>query len=482
VAQVLIIDDDALMCNMLSGVVRNKGHEAYCAFTLEDGLDLARRQDVDVVFLDVMLPDGNGLEAIPLLRNLSGAPEIIIITGSGDADGAELAISQGAWDYIEKTNSVSQMTLPLLGVLQYRQEKKDHKHPVALKLDGLVGASPQLQACLDLLAQAATSDVNVLITGATGTGKELFARAIHRNSPRASKNFVVVDCAALPENLVESALFGYEKGAFTGADKAATGLIAQAHGGTLFLDEVGELPGNMQRAFLRALHERSFRPIGGKQEIKSDFRLVAATNRDLVEMVEQGRFRQDLFFRLRSLVISLPLLRERNGDITELALYHTARLCKRQGLAPKGFSPEFLRDLTAYDWPGNVRELVNVLDTALAAAHHEPTLFPPHLPAHLRAKLARDSLLLKPANDNGANGKGFQGKMLSTLDEVRKTALAQVEKRYLQDLMQQEKGNIRAACRVSGLSRPRLYSLLKQYDISPSLAAREKNGENSYFS
>ena len=472
-ARILIIDDDELMCQMLSSLVLNRGHEAACALTLEEGLEHAARGNFDVVFLDVWLPDGNGLEAIPRLRALPGSPEIIIITGSGDADGAEMAMSHGAWDYIEKSASVSQMALPLVGALHYRQEKQAQKQPVALKLEGLVGSSPPLQACLDLVAQAAAGDVNVLITGATGTGKELFARAIHRNSARDPGNFVVVDCAALPQNLVESALFGYEKGAFTGADKAASGLIAQAHGGTLFLDEVGELPENMQRAFLRTLQERSFRPIGGKREIKSDFRLVVATNRNLEEMVNQGRFRQDLFFRLRSLVISLPPLKERNGDLIELVLYHTARLCKRQGLTPKGFSPEFLRALSAYDWPGNVRELVNVLDTALAAAHRDATLFPPHLPPYLRAKLARDAVLLKPGKDNGGDGKGCGGGMLSPLDEVRKAALAQVEKRYLQDLMQQEKGNIRAACRVSGLSRPRLYSLLKKYDISPSLAAKQ---------
>ncbi len=471
-ARILIIDDDEMMCQMLSGLVMTRGHEATCVFTLAEGLQYAARGDFDVIFLDVLLPDGNGVEAIPNLRILRGSPEIIIITGSGDPDGAELAISHGAWDYIEKTASISQMALPLARALQYREERQAHKQPVVLKLEGLVGASHPLQACLDLLAQAAGSDVNVLIAGATGTGKELFARAIHRNSARAPHNFVVVDCAALPENLVESALFGYEKGAFTGADKASTGLIAQAHGGTLFLDEVGELPVTMQKPFLRVLQERRFRPLGGKQEVESDFRLVAATNRNLEEMVQQGRFRQDLFFRLHSLVINLPPLKERNGDITELALYHTARLCKQQGLAPKGFSPEFLQDLSAYDWPGNVRELVNALDTALAAARHEPTLFPQHLPAYLRAKLARAAVLRKPAAENGGNGTDPQGSKLSPLDAVRKTALAQVEKRYLQDLMQQEKGNIQAACRVSGLSRPRLYSLLKQYEITPSPAVK----------
>jgi len=472
-AQVLIIDDEKMMCQMLSALVVSQGHEAICAHTLAEGLQQTSLRNFDVVFLDVGLPDGNGLDAIPAIRALGDVPEIIIITGSGNPDGADLAISQGAWDYIEKTSSISQMALPLTRALQYRQEKQAQGRPVALKMEGIVGTSQPLRDCIDRVAQAATGDINVLITGATGTGKELFARAIHLNSSRTAKNFVVVDCAALPENLVESALFGYEKGAFTGADKATTGLIAQAHGGTLFLDEVGELSESMQKAFLRVLQERSFRPIGGKREIESDFRLVAATNQDLEGMVKSGSFRQDLFFRLHSLVITLPPLKDRNGDLFDLAWHHTVRLCKRYGLAPKGYSPELLQYLSAYDWPGNVRELVNVLETALAAAHREPVLFPQHLPAYLRSKLARASVSRQPAPAKGRNGEVILPGELSPLDAVRKTALAEVEKRYLQELMQQAKGNIRVACQVSALSRARLYSLLKHYGISPSLAAKQ---------
>lgn len=471
-AQVLIIDDELMMCEMLSALVQSQGLEAICVQTLAEGLQQTAQGNFDVVFLDVGLPDGNGLDAIPTLRALKDAPEVIIITGEGNPDGAELAINQGAWDYIEKTSSISRMVLPLTRALQYRKEKQVYERPVALKMEGIVGTSPSLCQCLDLLAQAASSDINVLISGATGTGKELFARAIHLNSTRAAKNFVVVDCAALPENLVKSALFGYEKGAFTGADKAASGLIAQAHGGTLFLDEVGELPESMQKAFLRVLQERSFRPIGGKREIASDFRLVAATNRNLEEMVHQGRFRQDLFFRLRSLVINLPSLKERNEDLADLVFHHTARLCKRYGFNPKGYAPEFIQSLAAHDWPGNVRELVNVLETALAAAQRESILFPQHLPAYLRTKLARASVLKKPTAAKGQEGTASPPPALSSLEEVRKAALAKVEKSYLQDLMQQVKGDIPAACQVSGLSRARLYSLLKKYDISPSLAAK----------
>ena len=465
-ARVLIIDDDKLTCKMLSNLVLNQGHEATYALTLEDGLERAAQQNFDVVLLDVWLPDGDGLEAIPGLRTLRDAPEIIIITGTGDPDGAELAISQGAWDYIEKTSNISQMVLSLTRALEYRKEKKANKTPAALKLRGIVGTSPLMRDCLDLLAQAAAGDINVLINGATGTGKELFARAIHHNSSRVAQNFVVVDCASLPENLVESALFGYEKGAFTGADKAASGLIAQAHGGTLFLDEVGELPGGMQKAFLRVLQERRCRPIGGKREVASDFRLVAATNRNLEEMVHQGEFRQDLFFRLQSLVINLPSLKERNGDLVDLTWYHTAKLCKRYGLPPKGFSPEFLHSLSVHDWPGNVRELVNALETALAAAKREPTLYPQHWPAYLRAKLARASIRRKHTAVNGRQEKPAGSKEIATLDQVRKAALAEAELRYLKDLLHLVHGNIQSASRLAGLSRARLYSLLKQYGLS----------------
>ena len=274
-ANVLIIDDDRAMCDMLSGRMRDMGHNATYALTLKAGLKQAFSESFDVVFLDVGMPDGNGLEALPKIRETPSSPEVIIITGAGSPDGAELAIKNGAWDYIEKPLSISAMSLPLIRALQYREDTRTLGSPVALDREGIVGNSPPMKACFDLMAQASASDANVLITGETGTGKELFAAAIHKNSPRAEKSFVVVDCATLPETLVESMLFGHEKGAFTGADKAKDGLIKQADGGTLFLDEVGELPLSVQKAFLRVLQERRFRPLGGKREIESDFRLVS---------------------------------------------------------------------------------------------------------------------------------------------------------------------------------------------------------------
>lgn len=463
-ARVLIIDDDEMICEMLSSMVGKLGHEAKWALTLKDGCDEAASGAFDLVFLDVRMPDGSGLEVLPKIIEAPSAPEVIIITGAGDPDGAELAIKNGAWDYIEKTSSIKQMSLPLVRALQYRQEKQLRKPPVALKLEGIVGHSPQMRACYNLLARAAGSDASVLIYGETGTGKELFAQAIHINSPRFNRNFVVVDCAALPAALVESALFGHEKGAFTSADRAQVGLIKQADGGTLFLDEVGELPLDLQKAFLRVLQERRFRSVGSRYETESDFRLVAATNRDLDQMAEKGLFRKDLLFRLRTLSIDLPPLRIRLDDIKDLILFHIYRMCERVGIGPKGFAPEFLEALLAYDWPGNVRELFNTLDGALAEARYEPTLYPKHLPSQIRIKVARAAM----SKENLANGnlENFPIKTLPKLRDFRQAAIDGAEKQYLMDLMSLTDCNIQEATRIADLSLPRLYALLKKNGIT----------------
>jgi len=468
VAHVLIIDDDEMMCDMLSTMVRQMGHDATSASTLQEGLKVSSSEDFDVVFLDVLMPDGSGLDVLPRIRGAPSSPEVIIITGFGDPDGAELAIKNGAWDYLEKPSSIKTMTLPLVRALQYREEKKARKPPVALNREGIVGNSPPMRVCIDMVAQASNSDANVLITGETGTGKEIIAYAIHNNSPRADKNFVVVDCAALPETLVESMLFGHEKGAFTGADRAQDGLIKQADRGTLFLDEVGELPLSVQSSFLRVLQERRFRPIGGKQEIESDFRLVVATNRDLDRMVKQGQFRKELLFRLRSFTIELPPLREHPEDIKELAQYYIAKICERYGTETKGFSPEFFEALAAYEWPGNVRELVNTMERAIAAARQDPILFPKHLPTHIRIDVVRASI--NKVTSAGVSQKGGDESLraLPNLRDFRENAIFEAEQHYLHDLMALTGGNITEACKVSGLSRPRLYALLKKYHISRS--------------
>jgi len=466
-ARVLIIDDDEIMSAMLAQMVSRAGHNPSQAATLQDGLKKATNNDFDVVFLDIRLPDGNGLDALPLIRKAPSQPEVIIITGFGDPDGAELAMKNEVWDYLQKPSSVRDMTLTLTRAIQYREEKESHRAPIALKREGIIGSSPQMESVMNLLAQASGNEANVLITGATGTGKELFAWAIHNNSRRAGKNFVVVDCTALPEALVESILFGHEKGAFTGADKMRDGLVKQANGGTLFLDEVGELPLTIQKTFLRVLQDHSFRPIGGKDIVESDFRLIAATNRDLGRMSEEGRFREDLLFRIRTLIIDLPPLRNRPSDIEELAKYYIAKFCNRYGIAQKGFSPEFIEALKRYEWPGNVRELVNTLERALSTSFHEPTLFPKHLPTDLRIYLAKDSIGkdTPPGRPNKEEGRGYASP-LPTMKDFRDSAISEAERRYLIELRALTGGNIGEARRISGLSRPRLYALLKKYGLT----------------
>lgn len=461
-AKVLIIDDDVVMTEMLSLAVKERGHESLCAYTLREGIAAAKAGDFSIVFLDVRLPDGNGLDALPEIRNVRSAPEVIIMTGTGDPDGAELAIHSGAWDYLEKPSSITMMVLPLVRALQYRDIKLARKPLAELKRTGIVGNSPQITACLEKVAQAAGSDASVLITGETGTGKELFAWAVHENSRRVERNFVVVDCATLSDTLVESVLFGYQKGAFTGADRSREGLIKQADGGTLFLDEIGELPLAVQKAFLRVLQEHRFRPLGGKEELTSDFRLVSATNRDLDRMVQEGQFRSDLLFRIRSFTIELPPLREHREDIPALVNHHVRRIAERHGDKIRGFSPEFLEALAAYNWPGNVRELVHALEQVLAEAGQDATLFPKNLPSQIRVKMAR-SAMSRPEKAAAAKPPVAGRKTLPKLQELRDEAIARVEKQYLQDLMALAGENIKQACATSGLSRSRLYELIKKY-------------------
>jgi two-component system NtrC family response regulator len=469
-ANVLIIDDNKTFCHMLQRVAQRMEHDITSAHLLRDGLRAIRSGDFDLVFLGSRMPDGDGLSVLPKILIMPSSPEVIVISDAGNPDEAEQAIKMGAWDYVDRP-SENAIALPLVRALQYRAKKVPARPGARLKKEtfkGIVGSSPEIKACLEIVAQAADSDASVLITGETGTGKELFAWAIHNNSARAEKNFVVVDCAALPETLVESTLFGHERGAYTGAEKGRDGLILQANGGTLFLDEVGELPFSLQKTFLRVLEEHRFRPVGRKQEIGSDFRLIAASNRDLDDMVRRKLFRKDLLFRIRSLTIVLPPLRQRTEDIRGLVEHHVAQLCKEYGIGKKEFSPEFVPALAGYDWPGNVRELVKALESAIVSARHEPMVFPKHLPTEIRAKMARTSVGDEEVGTRKRQQVTDRRQTLPRLQALRQAAVAEVEKNYLEELISVTGGKMKEACRLSGLSRSRLYELLKKHHVPTS--------------
>jgi len=463
-ANILIIDDDETVNEIFAEIAQELGHKASSELTLKKGLEKAKKGDFDIIVLDVRLPDGDGLNALPDIQSVDSAPEVIIITGYGDPDGAELAIKNGAWDYILKPSSMENIILTLTRALEYRAEKQSKQFPVVLKRGNIVGNSQKMNVVFERIAQAAVSNANVLITGETGTGKELYARAIHENSPIASKRFVVVDCAVLPESLVESTLFGHEKGAFTGADRAREGLIKQADGGTLFLDEVGELPLSSQKAFLRVIQEHKFRSVGGRSEIEVEFRLIAATNRNLEEMANNGQFRKDLLYRLRSFTIESPPLRDRSEDIKELAVHYSNRLCEAYEAETKGFSPEFIEALNLYDWPGNVRELINTLEETLSTAKREPVLYPYHLPINIRAKIKRDFVNTssdKKDSVNPVDPLGDKSDDIMKMKDFREL----MESRYLKKLISVSGGSKKDACSISGLSRTRLFELLKKYNI-----------------
>jgi len=465
-AHVLVIDDDKILGQFLCRMITGFGHRASYAASRQEGLRLAQELLPDVVYLDVHLPDGSGLGILPSLREVSSEPEIIIITGAGDPGSAELAIKNGAWDYIVKPGSLQDISLPLMRALQYRAAKQDRGPVAVLKREGIIGDSSAMRDCLTSLARAAASDISVLITGETGTGKELFARAIHNNSSRAGANFVIVDCTALPETLVESILFGHERGAFTGADKNKEGLVKLADGGTLFLDEAGELPLSLQKAFLRVLQEHTVRPLGSGEEYSSNFRLIAATNRDLDRMVEEGTFRKDLLFRLRAFQLELPPLRKHQQDIKQLAVHHVLKVCERYGGITKAISPEFFSALMDYDWPGNVRELVLTLESSIVASDGEPVLFPHHLPIPYRVRLAQSSIGKSTPDTPAESASAKAPRAFPSHREFRADLFASAEKQYLQELLQVAEDSIAKACEISGLSRPRLYALMSKYRIS----------------
>lgn len=405
-------------------------------------------------------------------EHLQTATPSTVLAGSRTPGGPSVRVEEANESLIVKVElpgmSADEINVSLLeDQLTIRSVRPFHT-PSITALDSMdaaiVGSSPYLRHCLETVGLAAENDTNILISGETGTGKELFARAIHEASRRRNGPLVVVDCTSLPKNLVESLLFGHVGGSFTGAREAQEGVICQAHTGTLFLDEVGELPLSLQKVFLRVLEEHRFRPLGSEQEVVSNFRLVAATNRDLEEMVSLGLFRADLLFRLKSYLIELPPLRERAEDIHDLTNYHLGRLSARYQIPPKQVATDFRSILIDYPWPGNVRELVNALEHALFAAKQEATLFAKHLPHQIRASVTKQSLRAQTISRPDLSQSFLQE--LPSLHDFRENVFCQAETQYLHDLMVLSNKDMRAACQLSGLSRSRLYALLKKHDIS----------------
>ena len=465
--KVLIIDDDIIFSRQLSLYIDRMGYVCQTAPDMKTGYCMVEDGGFDIVFLDVILPDSNGLTGINTLKNAASRPEVVVITGDGDIDGAEIALNSGAWDYLVKPPAFNKIKLLIKRIIEFRTEKIRQEDAVLFNRDTLIGESLPLKQVITKIARAASSDTPVFITGETGTGKELVAKALHKNSRRHDQPFIAVDCTNLPDTLAGNILFGHIKGTYTGAETTQTGLIQEADGGILFLDEVGDLSPKVQRSLLRVLQEKKFRPIGAKTETSCDFRVISASNKNLKTLVDKGFFRKDLYYRLVVFHIDLPPLRQRRQDIKLLLTHYVTSICYQLGISVKGISRDFVDALETYDWPGNVRELINVTHLSIANAMDAPMLYPNFLPKALRINLIKKHIRETGEQDLRScvfltftapdTGKVIEYKAL------REFVNNLLESRYIDYLAGLSIDNISEICRLTGLSRSRIYQLLSKH-------------------
>jgi two-component system response regulator AtoC len=447
---ILIVDDERSMCEALEAGLVPKGFQTTWTTSASDAMDLLATTPVDVVLTDLNMREMNGLELCE--RVVANRPDVpvVVITAFGSFDTAVAAIRAGAYDFLTKPVKMDALVLALERAVQHRTLREEVKRlrqlvSEASTFDELLGESRAMRKVYELLRRIGDSDASVLITGESGTGKELVAKALHRHGRRSQCPFVAINCAAMPETLLESELFGHARGAFTDARAARTGLFVQANGGTLLLDEIGDLPMTLQPKLLRALQERVVRPVGGNEEVPFDVRLIATTNRDLESGVEDGRFREDLYFRINVIHVTLPPLRARGSDVLLLAQHFLTEFATQAGKRVTGMSRAVAERLLSYAWPGNVRELRNCMEHAVALAQYEEINFD-DLPERIRHRPAHVPLVSDDPSE------------LVPLDEV--------ERRYIECVMRAVGGNKTLAAQTLGIGRKTLYRKLEQYGIT----------------
>lgn len=460
---VLVVDDEPDMLETCRKILDRRGYRVVTALSGETALEAMRQETFDLVLADLRLPDIDGLGVLRAAKRQDPGLPVIIFTAYATIETALQAVREGAVDYIAKPFSKEQLELIVERSLEHKQLVEENRR-LRRELQSLydfsqiVGKSPSMVEALELVAKIAGTDANVLICGESGTGKELVAHAIHVNSPRCKAGFVPIDCAALPETLLESELFGYEKGAFTGAIIGKRGLLETADGGTLFLDEIGDLSLNIQAKLLRVLEERQFRRLGGREVLDVDIRLIAATNRILEELLAAGRFREDLFYRLNVVRISLPPLRERQSDIPLLANHFLAELCNRWGKDVKGISSAAMMILQNYHWPGNVRELRNAIEHALSMSESNQVSLV-DLPAHILAGVQAPTGLLSQVSYR----------------QAKQAAVRTFERQYLEQALRSAEGKISKAAAHAGIPRTTFHRLLRKHGLrAPDFLPRSR--------
>jgi len=457
--RVLVVDDEPDMVENCARILKRAGHACVTATDGRQALQLFESDRPDLLLTDLKMPGVDGMDLLRQARELDPTVPVIVITAYATIESAVAAIKEGAFDYLPKNFSVDQLRVAVERALRQRRLELENRNlreqlQEAFGLENILGRSPAMAQVFELLKKAARSEANILIVGESGTGKELVARAVHANSPRAAQAFVPVDCASLPEQLLESELFGHEKGAFTGAIRTKPGLMEVAHQGTLFLDEIAEMPLSLQSKLLRAIQERQIRRVGGTSLVDVDVRLVSATNRDLRETVSKGQFREELYYRVDVIEIRLPPLRDRAGDVKLLA--HA--FLKRYGHGRvTGFDDETLAVLEAYHWPGNVRELQNVVERACALADGD-RVTRRDLPDHVIRPGG-------PAPERSAPGFVPAAGAELPLKEAKERWMQVLEASYLRELLSRHAGNISAAAKAAGIDRKTFHRLVNKYQL-----------------
>jgi DNA-binding NtrC family response regulator len=442
---ILVVDDDLEMCNLLSDVLREEGFSVFAIGESLEASKILKKEEFDVVITDLKMKGLKGLDLLEEAKKVAPLTPVIIITAFGTIESAIQAMKMGAYDYITKPFQIDEIVLTVKKALENRLLKKEI---VRLKKEvesryhfhQLIGKSPSMQNIYNLIERISDSTSNVLITGESGTGKELVAKAIHYNGVRKEGPFIAVNCAAIPETLLESELFGYKKGAFTDAKADKKGLMIEADEGTVFLDEITEMAPMLQAKLLRVIEDRQVRPLGDTHSYSLDVRIISASNRDMKELIHQGRFREDLYYRLKVIDIELPPLRERREDIPLLVQHFIGKFSPETKKNISGVSEDALSLLVNYPWPGNVRELENVIQRAITLAQHEMIL-PDDLPSSMLLEI-RENVLDRSLRE--------------------KYSIDQLEKEYIRKILVEVGGNKSKAAEILGVDRKTLYRKLEE--------------------
>lgn len=460
--KILIVDDEREICAMVADILRDEGHKVSIANDGQSGLKLLSREMPDVCLLDVWLPDIDGLAVLEKIRAQGSDVSVVMLSGHANVETAVKATRLGAVDFLEKPLSLDKLLMTVENALRIRTLRTENAN-LRMRMEKryrLIGESKSMIHVRDTIDVVAGKNSTVLITGENGTGKENVARQIHERSPRARRPFVAINCAAIPEELIESELFGFEKGSFTGALQSKRGKFEQAHGGTIFLDEIGDMSLKVQSKVLRVLQEQRFERLGGDDSLDVDVRVIAATNKNLEEAIRKGEFREDLFYRLNVIPIQLPPLRERGADILSLAEFYLGIYSAEEGIAPKRFSAAAERCLLGYNWPGNIRELKNLMER-LSIMVRDQVIDEHHLPDGIVAR-------------GEASQQNLAG--VSHIDNFR-DARAEFERLFILQKLRENEFNISRTAEKIGLERSHLYRKLKAYGIESDTDRRSDSGE-----